>query len=183
MSAGTAKPTTCPRWRRPLAYGHAGATRIFFDCAANGNGHDTSGFCTHCASPAPHEQHKDAADGTAEATDRTFAEYGLPARTDISTRRDDRSRAAYRRHVTAFASRTAPFHAAARAGTRRTYEDRYGRRVEKGLPRQSGRRRRLERKQTHGRKRPRRFCRRNDPRPAARIDGLTRRPHGSLFPG
>ena len=85
--------------------------------------------------------------------------------------------------MTAFASRTAPFHAAARAGTRRTYEDRYGRRVEKGLPRQSGRRRRLERKQTHGRKRPRRFCRRNDPRPAARIDGLTRRPDGSLFRG
>src|SRR5919201_6431749 len=29
MSAGTAKPTTCPRCLGPLAYGHAGATRIF----------------------------------------------------------------------------------------------------------------------------------------------------------
>src|SRR5919204_4915758 len=132
MSAGTAKPTTCPRWRRPLAYGHAGATRIFFDCAANGNGHDTSGFCTHYASPAAHEQHEYAADGTAEDTDRTVAEYGLPSRTDVSARRDDRSRAAYRRHVAAFCSRTPLFPAAAPAGTRRTQEDRYGRRVEKG---------------------------------------------------
>jgi hypothetical protein len=29
MSAGTANPTTCPRCRGPLAYGQAGATRIF----------------------------------------------------------------------------------------------------------------------------------------------------------
>src|SRR5438552_12343423 len=29
MSPGMANPTTCPRWRGPLAYGHAGATRIF----------------------------------------------------------------------------------------------------------------------------------------------------------
>src|SRR5438477_416758 len=29
MSAGTAKPTTCARCLGPLAYGHAGATRIF----------------------------------------------------------------------------------------------------------------------------------------------------------
>src|SRR5437764_12721890 len=29
MSAGTANPTTWPRCRGPLAYGHAGATRIF----------------------------------------------------------------------------------------------------------------------------------------------------------
>src|SRR3954471_7400008 len=30
-SAGTAKPATWPMWRGPLAYGHAGATRIFCD--------------------------------------------------------------------------------------------------------------------------------------------------------
>src|SRR5919197_1707728 len=29
MSPGIANPTTWPRWRGPLAYGHAGATRIF----------------------------------------------------------------------------------------------------------------------------------------------------------
>src|SRR5919204_4322084 len=130
MSAGTAKPTTCPRWRRPLAYGHAGATRIFFDCAANRNGHDTSGFCKHCASPAPHEQRERATDRTAEDTDRTVAQYGRPAGTDGSARRDDRSRAAYRRHVTALASRMALFHAVARDGTRRMHEGRW---VEKRL--------------------------------------------------
>src|SRR5688572_8938284 len=49
MSAGTAKPTTCPRCRFPAAYGQAGATRIFLGlfCFANellrlGEGHDTS---------------------------------------------------------------------------------------------------------------------------------------------
>src|SRR5919198_3779925 len=38
MSAGTPNPTTCPRWRGPLAYGHAGATRIFcFVVSCSGN--------------------------------------------------------------------------------------------------------------------------------------------------
>src|SRR6266511_4483124 len=50
MSAGTAKPTTGPRCRFTDAYGHAGATRIFFGlCFGNdvlrlGEGHDTSRF-------------------------------------------------------------------------------------------------------------------------------------------
>src|SRR3954452_19014133 len=49
-SADTAKPATCPMWRGPLAYGHAGATRIFCDsvrtCSLGGRGRatdDTSG--------------------------------------------------------------------------------------------------------------------------------------------
>src|ERR671929_2050756 len=35
MSPGIANPTTCPRWRGPLAYGHAGATRIFLGCCCD----------------------------------------------------------------------------------------------------------------------------------------------------
>src|ERR687888_1036695 len=52
MSAGTANPTTCPRCLGPLAYGHAGATRIFLGSCCDkdrlllgrtaGEGHDTS---------------------------------------------------------------------------------------------------------------------------------------------
>src|SRR5438067_918328 len=53
MSAGTANPTTWPRWRLPAAYGQAGATRIFrlLLVFANrllrlGEGHDTSRLWT-----------------------------------------------------------------------------------------------------------------------------------------
>src|SRR5262245_19141758 len=43
MSAGTANPATWPMWRGALAYGHAGATRIFCgDGDADTGGHDTS---------------------------------------------------------------------------------------------------------------------------------------------
>src|SRR5207249_4041722 len=63
MSAGTAKPTTWPRWRFPAAYGQAGATRIFcllFVFVANrllrlGEGHDTSHLSKAQATPGHHE--------------------------------------------------------------------------------------------------------------------------------
>src|SRR5213080_4162000 len=49
MSAGTANPTTCPRWRFPDAYGQAGATKILRVCLCSNKGqlpidgnHDTS---------------------------------------------------------------------------------------------------------------------------------------------
>ena len=43
MSAGTANPATCPMWRGALAYGQAGATRIFCgDGDSDTGGHDTS---------------------------------------------------------------------------------------------------------------------------------------------
>src|SRR5438132_64125 len=74
MSAGTAKPTTCPRCLGPLAYGHAGATRIFFFCSANGNGHDTSRFRTHRLRAAPQQQEDRAADGTTKRADQRVAQ-------------------------------------------------------------------------------------------------------------
>lgn len=59
MSAGTANPTTWPRCLGPLAYGQAGATRIFFDCwLDNGTGHDTSRSSAF-PQPAPSEEERE----------------------------------------------------------------------------------------------------------------------------
>src|SRR5689334_9817029 len=52
MSPGTAKPATWPMCRGPLAYGHAGATKIVFDRGEEDIVlHHTSRFLGACGRP------------------------------------------------------------------------------------------------------------------------------------
>lgn len=91
MSDGTPNPTTCPRWRGPLAYGHAGATRtcwrfvIFRLRLRLGNAdfadHHTSGLAGGSAAPAPSENgRRDNAqpDGEREAEQERESVAGGP---------------------------------------------------------------------------------------------------------
>src|SRR5918995_7215596 len=83
MSAGTAKPTTCPRCRFPAAYGQAGATRIFLGlfCFANellrlGEGHDTSRPLRSLSAEFQHEPRHEGECGERERRTETAPNAG-----------------------------------------------------------------------------------------------------------